>query len=113
MSSPTHPPPAPSSEHFPEPASPRPRRIVFWLLLGIAAFYLLSEHRAHLVAGFSYLPILLLLACPLLHMFGHGGHGGHGGQDRQGRDATDASPPTTTDADAKAGRPHSHGGDMP
>lgn len=41
----------------------------------IAAFLLLSEHRAH---AFGYLPFLLLLACPLLHMFMHGGHGGHG-----------------------------------
>lgn len=41
----------------------------------IAAFFLLSEHRAH---TFGALPFLLLLACPLLHMFMHGGHGGHG-----------------------------------
>lgn len=41
----------------------------------IAAFFLLSEHRAH---AFGYLPFLLLLACPLLHMLMHGGHGGHG-----------------------------------
>ena len=42
----------------------------------IAAFFLLTEHRAHL---FGVLPYLFLLACPLLHVFGHGGHGGHGG----------------------------------
>ena len=40
----------------------------------VAAFFLTTEHRAHL---FGALPFLLLLACPLLHMFGHGGHGGH------------------------------------
>ena len=44
--------------------------------LAIAGFFLITEHRAHL---FGVLPFLLLLACPLLHMFGHGGHGGHGG----------------------------------
>ena len=47
--------------------------------LGIAGIYLLSEHWTHAVA---YLPWLLLLACPLLHVFmpgGHGGHGSHGG----------------------------------
>ena len=43
--------------------------------LAIAAFFLLTEHRAHLL---GYWPFLLLLLCPLLHMF-HGGHGGHGG----------------------------------
>ncbi|TAL16576.1 DUF2933 domain-containing protein [bacterium] len=44
--------------------------------LGIAGFFLFSEHRAHLLGA---LPYLLLLACPLMHIFGHGGHGGHGG----------------------------------
>ena len=53
-----------------------------WVLLGflaIAAFFLLSEHRAHV---FGVLPFLLLLACPLLHFFMHGrrGHGGGGGR---------------------------------
>lgn len=42
---------------------------------GIAAWFLLAEHRAHL---FGALPYLLLLACPLMHVFMHGGHGGHG-----------------------------------
>ena len=43
----------------------------------IAGYFLLTEHRAHVV---QYLPFLLLAACPLLHLFhGHGGHGGHGG----------------------------------
>jgi hypothetical protein len=41
--------------------------------LAIAAFLLLSEHRAHLL---GFLPWLLLLACPLMHLFMHGGHGG-------------------------------------
>ena len=38
----------------------------------VAGFFLISEHRAHLLA---WLPWLLLLACPLLHVFMHGGHG--------------------------------------
>lgn len=50
--------------------------------LVIAAFLLTTEHRAHL---FGVLPYLLLLACPLLHMFGHGGHGGHAGHGGNGR----------------------------
>ena len=40
----------------------------------VAAFFLTTEHRAHVL---GLLPYLLLLACPLLHMFGHHGHGGH------------------------------------
>ena len=43
----------------------------------IAAFFLFTEHRAHL---FGVLPYRLLLACPLMHLFHHGGHGGHGGK---------------------------------
>lgn len=43
---------------------------------GIALYLLLSEHRAHVLGA---LPLLLLLACPLMHVFMHHGHGGHGG----------------------------------
>lgn len=43
----------------------------------IALFFLLREHWAHLAGSWAY---LLLLACPLMHLFhGHGGHGGHHG----------------------------------
>ena len=49
--------------------------LVFLAFAGIALFFLLSEHRVH---ALSWLPLLFLLACPLLHMFHHGGHGGHG-----------------------------------
>lgn len=56
-----------------------------WVLLGflaIAGFFLVTEHRAHL---FGALPYLLVLACPLMHLFMHGsqGHGGHSAQDDQ------------------------------
>ena len=53
---------------------------VFWAFLIIAGGYLIAEHRAH-VAG--VLPFLIILACPLLHMFMHGGHGGHGDHGRK------------------------------
>lgn len=47
------------------------------LVLGaVAAYFLLSEHRAHFLGA---LPFLLLLACPLIMHGGHGGHGGYGG----------------------------------
>lgn len=46
-----------------------------WVLVGflaVAAFFLWTEHRAHLLGVFPY---LLLLACPLMHLFHHGcGH---------------------------------------
>lgn len=50
--------------------------IVLFAFLAIAGFFLLTEHRAHF---FGFLPFLLLLACPLLHVFMHRGHGKHEG----------------------------------
>lgn len=38
--------------------------------LAIAAFFLLTEHTAHVL---SALPWLLLAACPLMHLFMHHG----------------------------------------
>lgn len=54
--------------------------IALIVFLVIAAFFLLAEHRAHLSGWFPYWPYLLVLACPLMHLFMHGGHGhdGHG-----------------------------------
>ena len=45
------------------------------VFVAAAAYLLWSEHRAH---ALGVLPYLLLLACPLMHVFMHGGHGGHG-----------------------------------
>jgi hypothetical protein len=63
----------------------------FWGFVAVAAYFLWTGHRAHVV---QYLPLALLLACPLLHIFHHGGHGGHGdgaGENRRRRDsASDA-----------------------
>ena len=53
--------------------------IALILFLIIGAFFLITEHRAHLAGWLSSYGIwLLLLACPLMHLFMHGGHG-HGG----------------------------------
>ncbi|RXF71533.1 MULTISPECIES: DUF2933 domain-containing protein [Hyphomicrobiales] len=61
--------------------------IALYGFLAIAAFYLITEHRAHLL---GWLPWLLILACPLLHVFMHGKHGGHGGH---GDDESSSSSP--------------------
>lgn len=45
-----------------------------WGAIAIIVYYLLTEHRAHV---FAFLPYLIILACPLMHLFMHGGHGGH------------------------------------
>ena len=51
-----------------------PTTLALLVFLAIAAFFLVTEHTAHF---FGALPFLLILACPLLHLFMHGGHGGH------------------------------------
>ena len=61
--------------------------LVLIVFLVIAAFFLITEHRAHL---FGVLPYLLLLACPLMHWLMHGGHGGHGEEHRRYAAATPA-----------------------
>lgn len=49
-----------------------------WVLIAfflIAGYFLITEHRAHVI---EYLPLALLLGCLFLHRFMHGGHGQHG-----------------------------------
>lgn len=64
------------------------------LVLGaVAAYYLLTEHLAH-VAGF--LPFAFILACPLMHLFMHHGHGhdhhAHGTEEDPAPPARDRGP---------------------
>ena len=68
----------PGQSSAPSQAPPfwRSRYSLGWGVFGaVAAFFLLSEHRAHFLGA---LPYLLFLACPLMHLFMHHGHGGHG-----------------------------------
>jgi len=56
--------------------SSRPLKTALLMLAVVVGFYLLREHWDHVAGNWVY---LLLLACPLMHLFhGHGGHGGHG-----------------------------------
>ena len=75
----------------PTPSFWRSRYGIGWLVLaGIAAWFLWTEHRAHL---FGALPWLVLLACPLMHVFMHRGHHGHHGR---GGTPTPAERPAAT-----------------
>ncbi len=90
-------------EHEHQGAQGRPR----WRLPGsaaltgfllIATYFLITEHRAHVV---PFLPYAFLLACPLMHMFhGHGNHGGHNDDQKDSRDGRPA----------ERRRPHGEGG---
>ncbi|KXU32301.1 hypothetical protein A0J57_11035 [Sphingobium sp. 22B] len=74
-------------------------RIVLIGFMVIVGFFLLSEHRAHL---FGVLPYLLLLACPLMHLFMHHGHGRHGHGEH---DASGSQPAIATDSPIAGDRP--------
>ena len=68
----------------------------FWLtpkglaalgLIGAATYFLLTEHQQHV---WQFLPYLIVLACPFMHLFMH--HGGHGGDHRhEGKSDQDAN----------------------
>lgn len=55
----------------------RSRYALGFIVIGaVAGYFLLTEHLAHVLGA---LPFLLLLSCPLMHLFMHHGHGGHEG----------------------------------
>ena len=58
---------------------PRKNRILIGFL-AVAAFFLITEHTAHVLGA---LPYLILLLCPLMHFFMHRGHEGHGGHEHR------------------------------
>lgn len=66
-----------NTEHSSFRQSPQESRFK-WVLIAfllIAGYFLITEHRAHVI---EYLPLALLLGCVFLHLFMHGGHGKHG-----------------------------------
>lgn len=48
---------------------------IFMVVAGlVGVYYLFTAHLTHVTQA---VPYLLLLACPLMHFFGHHGHGRH------------------------------------
>lgn len=64
-------------QHLPRSPSNKRINIALVLFLVIIAFFFFMEHRAHLLA---FLPFVLLLACPIIHLWMHRGHGDRGGE---------------------------------
>lgn len=48
-----------------------PKGLAVLGMIGAASYFLLMEHREHVV---QWLPFLILLLCPLMHLFMHHGH---------------------------------------
>lgn len=67
-------------EHAPARSLPL-YRIGTWGAISMIGYFLLTEHLAHVIQA---LPWLLILACPLMHIFMHHGHGGHDHRDEKG-----------------------------
>ncbi len=63
--------------HDKPPAAASRAKWAFAGFAAVAAFFLFTEHRAHFLGA---LPYLLLLACPLMHLFHHHGHGKNEGE---------------------------------
>ncbi len=84
----------PTHEHDTPPWWRTRTGLAFLGFAAIAAYFLITEHRAHLALAVPYLPWVLLAACPLMHLFMHGGHGGHGSG---GQDANRDMGPQRTD----------------
>lgn len=70
--------------------------------LALAGFFILIEHREHV---FQALPYLILLLCPLMHIFMHGSHhGNHSGK----LDETEAYRRGLEDGKKQAEQQHFH-----
>ena len=78
-------------EHHEAPSFWRsPAGLALLVAIAVGGFYLVTEHTAHL---FGVLPYLIVLACPLMHVFMHRGHGGHGHHHGHPRSSDDEQRP--------------------
>ena len=81
-------------------------KVAFVGLTAIASFFLLAEHRAHVL---PYVPFLLLAACPLMHLFMHGRHGGHASSDAEDGSTNRQSSCVRSSDAGRPPRSHRHG----
>jgi len=73
-------------QSFPPPFWRSPAGLTLLVAAAVGGFYLVTEHTAHV---FGILPYLIVLACPLMHVFMHHGHGAHGHRHGQARSSDD------------------------
>lgn len=63
-----------AAHHEPPARLGTPGRVALAFFAAAAAYFLWTEHRAHVIA---HLPWGILALCPLMHFFVHRGHGSH------------------------------------
>jgi hypothetical protein len=97
-----------------EPRSPRIKFVLIGFVL-IGGFFLIAEHRAHVL---PWLPWLFLAACPLMHLFmnhgeaGHDHHGDRGESDGRPNASTGpgyTAPPGPGQTGSDSASQHRHG----
>ena len=81
------------------------------LVLGaVAAYFLLTEHLAHVA---QFWPFAFLLACPLMHIFMHHGHGhDHHGHQRNGSSMRRVDDPAAPNSDRSSAIASKKQGDL-
>ena len=72
-------------------------RTALLALTALGAALIAYDHRVHVIAA---LPYLLLLACPLMHLFMMHGHGGHERGDKVSSEIPKLPPANHDDHDA-------------
>ena len=79
------------------------------LFIASASYFLIIEHREHL---FEWLPFLIILLCPVMHLFMQHGHEGHSNHSDTNMADRDASPPLKnhdmTDSDISNSQKRQH-----
>ena len=58
----------------------------WFAVAALAAVIIYTGHGPH---ALNYLPFLIILACPLMHIFMHHGHGHHSARERSGSKGTE------------------------
>lgn len=61
-----------------------------WAAIALVGYVVIIEHRNHVL---DFLPYVLLLVCPLMHLFMHGRHGHHHHHHDHQRDPTSKGGP--------------------
>lgn len=64
-----------------------PKGMVILVLVSFAGFILFREHQSHILQN---LPYIILLLCPLMHIFMHGSHESHGEHANKEKSESDA-----------------------